>query len=65
MSDDPDRNMKNEECCSQLSTYFERHMAFRKADDSLVCLEKNLTVSSNLNYYVKKTRTTSEFYIDE
>jgi hypothetical protein len=28
MSDDPVRNMKNENFCSQLSTYFKRHMGF-------------------------------------
>jgi hypothetical protein len=36
----PDRKMKK--CCPQLSTYFERHMAFRKADESLVCSDKTL-----------------------
>jgi hypothetical protein len=35
-----DRNMKNEKCCSQLSTYFKRHLAFRKADESRVCSNK-------------------------
>jgi hypothetical protein len=35
MSDNPDRNMKNIKFCSQLSTYFKRHMGFRKADESL------------------------------
>jgi hypothetical protein len=29
-------------------------MAFSKADESLVCSEKNLTVSSNLHYYAQK-----------
>jgi hypothetical protein len=29
LSDNPDRNMKNEKCCSQLSTNFERYMACR------------------------------------
>jgi hypothetical protein len=29
-----------EKCCSQLSTYFKRHVAFRKADESLVCSGK-------------------------
>jgi hypothetical protein len=46
--------MKNEKCCTQLSTYFERHIAFRNADESLVCSEKKMTVSSNLRYYVQK-----------
>jgi hypothetical protein len=32
--------------------YFKRHMAFRKADESLVC--SDLIVSSNLHYYVQK-----------
>jgi hypothetical protein len=40
MSDNPDRNMKNEKCCSQLSTYFKRHLTFRKALKSLVCSDK-------------------------
>jgi hypothetical protein len=40
VSDNPDRNMKNEKCCSQLDTYFERHIAFRKADESLLCSDK-------------------------
>jgi hypothetical protein len=31
-----------------------RHMAFRKADEPLVCSEKTLTVASNLHYYVEK-----------
>jgi hypothetical protein len=29
-------------------------MAFRKADESLICSEKTLTVSSNLHHYVQK-----------
>jgi hypothetical protein len=29
MLDIPDQNMKNEEFCSQLSTYFKRRMGFR------------------------------------
>jgi hypothetical protein len=29
-------------------------MTFRKADESLVCSDKTLTVSSNLHYYVEK-----------
>jgi hypothetical protein len=40
MSDNPEQNMKNEKCWSQLSTYFKRHMAFRKADELLVCSDK-------------------------
>jgi hypothetical protein len=40
MSNSPDRNMKNEKCCSQSSTHFKRHMSFRKADESLVCSDK-------------------------
>jgi hypothetical protein len=40
MSDNPDQNMKNEKCCSQLSTYFKRRMALRKADESLACSDK-------------------------
>jgi hypothetical protein len=39
MSDNPDQNMKNEKCCSQLSTYFKKYTLFRKADESLVCSE--------------------------
>jgi hypothetical protein len=43
MPDNPDRNLKNENCCSQFNTYFKGHMAFRsfrKADESLVCSDK-------------------------
>jgi hypothetical protein len=40
MSDNPHGNMKNKECCSQLSTYNKRHMTLRKADESLVCSDK-------------------------
>jgi hypothetical protein len=40
MLDNPDGNTKNEKCYSQLSTYFERHMGFRKADESLVSSDK-------------------------
>jgi hypothetical protein len=29
-------------------------MTISKADESLLCSEKNLTVSSNLHYYVQK-----------
>jgi hypothetical protein len=37
MSDSPDRNMKNEKLCSQLSTYFKRHMAFRSKRAFRLC----------------------------
>jgi hypothetical protein len=40
ISDNPDRNTRNEKCCSQFSTYSKRHVAFRKADESLVCSDK-------------------------
>jgi hypothetical protein len=40
MSDNQDRNVKNKNFCSQLSTYFKRHIAFRKEDESLVCSDK-------------------------
>jgi hypothetical protein len=38
MSDNSDLNIKNgkNKCCSQLSEYIKRHMAFRKTDESLV-----------------------------
>jgi hypothetical protein len=36
----PDPNITNEKFSSQLSTYFKRLMAFRKADESLVCTDK-------------------------
>jgi hypothetical protein len=42
-----------------------RHGTFRKADESLVCSERNFTVPSNLHYYVAKTTATSESSIDE
>jgi hypothetical protein len=32
MLDIPDRNMKNEKFCSQLTTYFKRHMEFLEPD---------------------------------
>jgi hypothetical protein len=38
MSDIPDLNMKNEKCCSYVST---RHMAFRKADESVQAILGN------------------------
>jgi hypothetical protein len=38
--------MKNEKFSSQLTTYFKRHMAFRKADEFLFC-------SENLNSFLK------------
>jgi hypothetical protein len=38
MSDYPDRNMKR--FSSQLSTYFKRHVTFKKAHESLVCSDK-------------------------
>jgi DNA primase catalytic subunit len=31
--DNPDRNMKNEKFCSQLGTYFKRHVKFRSKRD--------------------------------
>jgi hypothetical protein len=37
MSDIRIRIWKNEKCSPQFSTYFKRRMAFRKADESLVC----------------------------
>jgi hypothetical protein len=40
MLDNPDRNMENEKCCSQLRIFFKRNMAFRKADESLLCSDK-------------------------
>jgi hypothetical protein len=50
--------MENEKCCSQLSTYFERHMAFRKADESLDSFFKPALLRS-------KTSRISESFIDE
>jgi hypothetical protein len=49
-----DQHMKNEKHCSQLSTYFKRHISVWKADESVVCSDKTFTVSSNLNYYIQK-----------
>jgi hypothetical protein len=40
MSDNPDQNMTNKKCCSQLNIYFKRHMAFKNADELLVCSDK-------------------------
>jgi hypothetical protein len=42
MSDNPDRNMKNEQFCSQLSTCFKRNTGYRKAEESL-CAERDRT----------------------
>jgi hypothetical protein len=36
--------MKNEVCCSQLSIYFKRHMAFRKADVQWIILAEDWNV---------------------
>jgi hypothetical protein len=33
----PDRNMKKEKFCSQLSTYFKRHMGFRSKRTFRLC----------------------------
>jgi hypothetical protein len=40
VSDNPERNLKNDKFSPQVSTYFKRRMAFRKADESLVCSDK-------------------------
>jgi hypothetical protein len=42
---------------SQLSTYFKRHMAFGKADESLVCSDRTILRS--------ETSATSEYSIGE
>jgi hypothetical protein len=41
MLNNPDRNMENKRCWSQLSRYFKRHMAFRKADELFTCSDKS------------------------
>jgi hypothetical protein len=61
----PERNMKNEKFCSQLSTYFKRHMAFRKGDESLVCSDKTVDSFFKPASLRSGTRTTSESSIDE
>jgi hypothetical protein len=51
----PDRNLKT----GKLKTNFKRHLAFRKADEFLVCSDEELeTDSSYLHHYeyVQKTR---------
>jgi hypothetical protein len=46
--------MDNKKWCTQLSTYFKRHMAFRKADESIVCLEKLLHATGiGLNFLLQ------------
>jgi hypothetical protein len=42
MSDKADRNTKKkkEKLFSEFGTYFKRHMAFRKPDESLFCSDK-------------------------
>jgi hypothetical protein len=62
----PDRNMKNKKFGSRLSTYFKRHMGFRKADESLECSEEK----KNGNFFDlallrSKAGTTCEPSIDE
>jgi hypothetical protein len=60
MLDNPERNMKNEKCCSQLSIFFKRHVAFRKSDESLVCSDKtwqflqtcNISFKNKYNFWV-------------
>jgi hypothetical protein len=37
----PDQNMKNDKCCSQLNTYLQRLNTVRKAYELLVCSDKN------------------------
>jgi hypothetical protein len=56
---------KNEKCCSQLSTYFKRLVAFRKADESLVCSDKTLGSFFKPALLRSKTSITSESFIDE
>jgi hypothetical protein len=53
MSDNPDQDIKNEERCSHLSTYFKRHMAFKKANESL-SVQTKFDSFFNLHYYVQK-----------
>jgi hypothetical protein len=45
--------IENEQCYSQLSTHFERHVTLIKADESLVCSDKTLQFLQNLHYYVQ------------
>jgi hypothetical protein len=65
MPDNPDQNMKIKKCCSRLSTYFKRHMAFRKANESLVCSEKKLDSFLKPALLCSERSTTSESSIDE
>jgi hypothetical protein len=64
--DNPDRNMKCEKYCSQLSTYYKRHMPFRKADESLVCSDKTWdSFFRPASLRSKSRRTSDEASIDE
>jgi hypothetical protein len=37
VTDNPDRNMKNEKFCSQLNIYFKRHVGFRSKRTFRLC----------------------------
>jgi hypothetical protein len=56
--------LKYEKCCSQLSTYFKKHMAFRKADESLACSTKLDSLIKPALFH-SKISTTSETSINE
>jgi hypothetical protein len=64
MSDNPDRNMKT---CSQLSTYFKRHIIFRRAEESHVCegKEKITRILQICFVTLPNIYTASESAIDE
>jgi hypothetical protein len=64
MSDNTDENIENGKYCSQFSIYFERHVAFRKADESLVC-SKKLGSFFKPTILRSKRSATSESSIDE
>jgi hypothetical protein len=65
MSDNLDWNMKNEECCLRLNTHFTRHVAFRKADESLVCSDKTWVSFFKPALLHSETSSTSESSIGE
>jgi hypothetical protein len=65
MSDNSDLNMKYEKCCSQLSTYFKRHMEFSKTGESLVCSENTWQFLQTCIITFKNSWTISASSIDE
>jgi hypothetical protein len=60
MLDDPYQKIKNEKFCQQLSTYFKRHMGFRKADESVWLWELEQEDFQTVLRAAGETETTQE-----